>query len=108
MTMNITAKDVGRKVVANDGRTWEILHFLVGSYFCVTARCNDDVRLFRDNGNGMYTTDLIRFADEPEAKPPNHISVGWKPDGEPVVGPIVGQHNRPDLAGQTFTYRRVE
>ena len=107
MTMQITAKDVGRVAVDRDGDEWAIVAFNQDAEFPVVARMSKQAEVFRSDGrwsnDGTRLADLILFADEPEAKPPETVEIEYNSAG--YVISHVDYTRRPDLAGKSFTYR---
>jgi hypothetical protein len=108
--MIITAKDVGRWAANAAGEKWKIEAFRNDDEWTViAARDGYAWGVFRTDGIGRRFPNLILFADEPDAKPPETVEVQYDLQGFPLVlfDGAIAPHERSDLAGRTFTYKLV-
>ncbi len=104
MTILITAKDVGRVAVDRDGDEWDIIAFTSDPEYPVIGTLGALTERFKTNGSSLTSSNLIRFADEPEQQPPEWYEVKFDDKGDPQIASCSEFRYRPDLAGQTFTY----
>ena len=99
MTLHITEKDVGREVVHTpSGVTGTILQFEPHYQMPIVIRWHDGIV----TSYTMIGTECVRFADAPEAKPPETVTIGFDKTGEAYVNKPADL--RPELFGKMFIY----
>ena len=104
MTLHITAKDVGRVAVDQAHKKWTIVAILPNGYFSIVAVLGDSIAMrFTELGDSSNVTKLLRFADAPEAKPPEMLTLKFMQSGHWFIDGAFDAI--PDLAGKTFVYR---